>query len=49
LRYRNGEERFIGVGKGIGEDGRYRLVDAQGCEHAIIGGQLRPLFWPEDE
>lgn len=49
LRYRNGEESFTGVGMGIGEDGRYRLVDAQGCEHAIIGGQLRPLFWPEDE
>jgi len=48
LRYRNDAESFTGIGKGICDDGRYRLVDAQGCEHAIIGGQLRPLFWPED-
>lgn len=49
LRYRNGAESFTGIGKGIGNDGCYRLVDAQGSEHAIIGGQLRPLYWPEDE
>lgn len=49
LRYSNGAESFIGTGKGICGDGRYRLVDAQGREHAIIGGQLRPLSWPENE
>ena len=49
LRYRNDSESFTGIGKGICDDGRYRIVDAQGCEHAIIGGQLRPLSWPEDE
>lgn len=49
LRYINGCEDCIGIGRGISPDGRYRLVDAQGKEHAIIGGQLRPLNWPEEQ
>ena len=46
LRYTQGSEEIIGVGRGITQDGRYRMVDAQGREHAIVGGQLRPLNWP---
>lgn len=49
LRYTNGSKSFIGIGTGIGCDGRYRLVDEHGHEHAIIGGQLRPLHWPAEE
>lgn len=47
LRFSNGNESFIATGRGIGHDGCYRLLDDQGREHRIIGGQLRPLGWPE--
>ena len=46
LRHIQGNEEIIGVGRGITQDGRYRMVDGQGREHAIVGGQLRPLNWP---
>lgn len=48
LRYLQGNDELIGIGRGIRDDGRYRMVDAQGREHAILGGQLRPLHWPDD-
>lgn len=34
---------ITGQGLGIDMDGRYRLRDADGVEHALIGGQLRLL------
>lgn len=46
LRYSNGSDEIFGVGRGINQDGRYRMVDKQGKEHIIVGGQLRPLHWP---
>lgn len=48
LRYIHGSEEIIGVGRGIHHDGRYRMVDVQSNEHAIVGGQLRPLNWPQE-
>ncbi|MBM9614273.1 biotin--[acetyl-CoA-carboxylase] ligase [Desulfobulbus rhabdoformis] len=43
LRYINGEQIILGTGRGLAPDGRYRIVDASGAPHAIIGGQLRPV------
>ncbi len=42
LRYINGEQTLYGTGLGIAPDGRYRMLDEIGHEHAIIGGQVRP-------
>lgn len=38
-----GEVITQGIGLGISPQGQYRLLDDQGVEHDIIGGQLRPL------
>jgi len=37
-----GATTLHGIGSGIDPGGRYRLLDAQGVEHCIVGGQLRP-------
>lgn len=37
-----GEVVLRGVGLGVDHRGWYRLRDAQGVEHSIVGGQLRP-------
>ena len=37
-----GATTLHGIGMGIDHSGQYRLLDAQGVEHLILGGQLRP-------
>lgn len=47
LVYINGDQKILGSGLGLAFDGRYRILDETGQEHAIIGGQLRPAEAPD--
>ncbi len=40
--YTVGTTRLSGIGGGISAQGYYRVIDRQGVEHAVIGGQVRP-------
>jgi BirA family biotin operon repressor/biotin-[acetyl-CoA-carboxylase] ligase len=42
LHYVGGSETVFGTGKGIASDGRYQLIDQDGKERLVLGGQLRP-------
>jgi BirA family biotin operon repressor/biotin-[acetyl-CoA-carboxylase] ligase len=42
LVYTAGERSITGIGLGVSPHGQYRFRDADGKEHSIVGGQLRP-------
>jgi len=37
-----GSTTIVGTGRGLSAQGHYRILDAQGVEHHVTGGQLRP-------
>jgi len=43
LRWQCGDDIVTGVGRGIMADGRYSLVEKNGCGHAVLAGTLQPL------
>lgn len=37
-----GSTTIVGTGRGLSAQGHYRVLDEQGVEHCVTGGQLRP-------
>lgn len=44
LTYLHDTTRLTGLGYGVTPEGLYRIVDGNGREHRVIGGQLRPVM-----